>query len=121
MQDRVSLHNMQFFAYHGVFGAERELGQRFEVDVDLYVDTAAAAASDDLSDAVNYVEVYDLVKAVTEGEPFNLIEALAGTIADRVLAGFAPVAGVTVRVRKPSVAIPGVLGGTEVELSRTRG
>lgn len=119
MHDRVSLRNMQFYAYHGVFGAERELGQRFEVDVDLYVDATEAAATDDLGKAVNYVEVYGVVRAVVEGQPLNLIEAVAGTIAKDVLDRF-PVERVTVRVRKPSVAIGGVLDGTEVELTRNR-
>lgn len=120
MVGRVSLRNMQFFAYHGVFGAERELGQRFEVDVDLFVDVTQASRTDDLADAVNYVEVYSVVKQLVEGKPFNLIEALAGTIADEIVRTF-PVEKVTVRVRKPSVALAGILEDTEVELSRTRG
>lgn len=120
MHDRVSLRNMQFFAYHGVFGAERELGQRFELDVDLFVDVTEAAATDDLAKAVNYVEVHEVVKGIVLGEPFDLIEALAGTVAEAILEGF-PVEGVTVRVRKPSVALGGILDGTEVELTRRRG
>src|SRR5690625_4139396 len=106
MDDRVTLRNMQFYARHGVYGAERELGQRFEVDVDLFLDASEAAATDDLAKAVNYVDVYEFVKEVVQGEPFNLIEALAGAVADGVLERF-PVDGVTVRVRKPSVAIGG--------------
>lgn len=119
MTDRVSLRNMAFFGYHGVFGAERELGQRFEVDVDLYMDASAAAREDDLELAVNYVDVYAIVKQVMEGQPYNLIEAVAGAMAEQILDGFA-VEQVTVRVRKPSVALGGLLDCTEVELTRTR-
>ncbi len=48
MADRVSLSNMVFYAFHGAFDAERELGQRFEVDVDIYTDVRAAGQADDL-------------------------------------------------------------------------
>lgn len=119
MQDRISLHNMRFFAYHGVHGAERELGQRFEVDVDLHTDVTEAIRTDDLTHAVNYVDVYAIVRDVVEGEPVNLIETVAGTIAARILQTF-PVQTVTVRVRKPSVALDGVLDGTEVEIIRSK-
>lgn len=109
---------MVFYAYHGVYGAERELGQRFEVDVDMYLDVSAAAEEDDLNLAVNYVEVYEVVKKIIEGPPYNLIETLAQVITDDVLKRFS-VKEVTVRVRKPSVALGGLLDYTEVELTRS--
>ena len=60
--DRLVLKNMVFYGYHGAFAAEKELGQRFEVDVELHLDFKSAAAADDLELSVNYVEVYTLVK-----------------------------------------------------------
>ena len=64
--DRIRLHNMVFYAYHGVYGAERELGQRFEVDVELETDLQAAGRADDIDLAVDYQNVYTLVRDIVE-------------------------------------------------------
>lgn len=118
--DVIRLQGMAFYAYTGVYEAERELGQRFEVDVEMGVDLKKAAANDDLEATVDYSRVYQAVRSVVEGRTFRLIEALAGSIADRVLADY-PVAWVQVRVRKPHVPLGGLLDYVEVELRRERG
>lgn len=119
MSDVIRLVGMQFYAYHGVDPGERELGQRFEIDVHLERDLSAAGRNDDLGATVNYREVYDTVAAAMD-PPCRLLEAVAERIADRLLAGF-DLAAVTVTVRKPSVPIGGVLRWAEVEIRRTRG
>jgi len=112
----VRLQNMTFFAHHGCLPAEQELGQTFQVDVELRLDLGAAAASDDLDRAVDYAEIYGVVEKVVCGSRFRLLEALAGAIA-RALAGRYRPEGLTVRVRKPHPPIPGRLDCVEVELS----
>ena len=79
------MEGMAFFGRHGVFPAERELGARFSVDVELEGDLHAAGRSDRLEDTINYVQAYGLVKEVVEGEPCHLLEAVASRIADRLL------------------------------------
>lgn len=115
---KIVLKNMMFYGYHGVYEHEREMGQRFFLDVELGLDMTAAAASDNLEDSANYVAVYDEIKNVMESHKFNLLEALAGAIANRLLTG--KVKTVTVRVRKPSVPLPAPLEYVEVELTRSR-
>lgn len=115
--DRLVLKNMVFYGYHGAFAAEKELGQRFEVDVELHLDFKSAAAADDLELSVNYVEVYTLVKEIVEEREFNLLETLAETIAGEILAAYT-VEEVVVRVRKPSPPSGGILDHVEVEISR---
>lgn len=117
--DTIRLLGMEFYGYHGVFEAEQELGQRFEVDVELFRDLAEAAETDDIDVTLNYVDVYSLVKEIVEERTFNLIEALAGAICDAILRGFA-VDGVRVRVRKPHVSLGGLLRTVEVEIERWR-
>lgn len=80
------MEGMAFFGRHGVFPAERELGARFSVDVELEGDLHAAGRSDRLEDTINYVKAYGLVKEVVEGDPCHLLEAVAERIADRLLA-----------------------------------
>lgn len=120
MADRITLRNMVFYAHHGVFEAEKEMGQRFEVDVSLDLDLAAAGRSDDLAQSVNYADVYTQVKRVVSERRFNLIEGLAEAIASQLLAAYG-VELVTVRVRKPHAPIGGVLDTVEVEVSRSGG
>lgn len=110
---------MAFFAYHGVAPTEKLQGQRFFVDVDLYLDLAKASADDDIRHTVDYEGVFNVVKAHVEGKSFHIIEGLAQAVATSLLEEFI-VDQVTVRVRKPSVPIQGILDYTEVEITRTR-
>lgn len=116
--DRITLRNLVFYAYHGVFAAEKELGQRFEVDVDMYGDFQTAARADDIDMTVSYADVYALVKEIVEEREFDLIEALAATIGEEVLEGH-PISRVTVRVRKPHAPLGGPADYVECEISRS--
>jgi dihydroneopterin aldolase len=117
--DRITLRGMHFLARHGVTLEERLEPQPFDVDVELETDLSISAASDDLADTIDYSEVFALVGRVVEGESHRLIEALAGAIADAVLATTTADA-VTVRVRKPRAPLPGPFETVEASLTRRR-
>lgn len=114
MGDRITLKNMAFYGYHGAFEAEKELGQRFEVDVELYMDRPELETSDDIEMTINYVEVYNLVKEIVEEREFNLIEAVAQTIASQIVSSY-DVEKVVVRVRKPHAPVGGIFDYVEAE------
>jgi dihydroneopterin aldolase len=121
MSDQVFLEGMRFYAYHGVNPEERVQGQRFLVDVVIDADLRAAGTSDDLAKTVNYSHVYKIVRSVVEGEPKDLIEAVAEEIAARVLDQFSGAHAVDVTVRKPEVAIKGsILDASGVRIRRSR-
>jgi dihydroneopterin aldolase len=121
MPDRIRLAGLAFHGYHGVYAAERQLGARFLVDVEATADLRAAGQSDDLAATVDYAAMYGVVRAVLEGPARNLLEALAESVAERLLADFPPLAAVTVRVTKPSPPIAGAAIGTvSVEIERAR-
>lgn len=117
MPDKVRLNNMMFFGHHGVGEAEREIGGRFAIDVELTLDLRPAGASDDLERTVDYSAVYHLVCQIQSHRKYRLLEALAERIAAGLLANF-PVDEVTVRVRKASVPLGGILDSAEVEITR---
>jgi len=119
VSDRIILKDMVFYAYHGVFDAEHELGQRFEVDVELHLDLRSVGKSDDIDLTINYVDVYTVVKDLVEEQEFKLIEGLAEAIARELLSSF-DIDAVVVRVRKPHAPIGGIIGGVEVEIHRTQ-
>ena len=110
------MEGMAFFGRHGVFPAERELGARFSVDVELEGDLRVASASDRLEDTIDYTRAYDLVREVVEGEPCHLLEAVAQRIADRLLT-LPGVLGVQVRVHKKP-PLPGEFRSVAVEITR---
>ncbi|MEU8382618.1 dihydroneopterin aldolase [Streptosporangium sp. NPDC048865] len=103
---------------HGVLAAERELGQEFVVDVTLFLDTAPAAAGDDLTRTVHYGELAEDLARVVEGEPVDLIETLAQRLADVCLAREL-VQAAEVSVHKPAAPIP--LPFDDVIVTITRG
>lgn len=119
--DRILLEGMTFFGYHGALPAERELGQRFVVDVEMRLDLKPAGASDNLSKTVDYGAVHDIVKEIVEGEPLNLIEAVAERITADILKNHPTIEDVKVKVIKPDVRLAKtVLRGSAVEILRHR-
>lgn len=119
--DRLTLSGMMFYARHGVHAEETALGQRFEVDVDMYADLSAAAAQDRLEDTIDYSAVYRVVQAAVTGERrYRLLEALAQAVAQRLLNDFALLEKVTVRVRKPHAPLNGIFNYVEAAVTRER-
>jgi dihydroneopterin aldolase len=116
--DRLLLDGMTFFGRHGALPAERELGARFGVDVVLEADLATAGRTDRLEDTVDYVRAYELVRQVVEGEPCQLLEAVAERIASRLLE-LERVERATVKVRKRPPT-PGEFHAFTVEVTRRR-
>jgi dihydroneopterin aldolase len=120
MTDRVVLSGLAFRARHGVEEREKVELQRFEVDVELFLDLQPAALEDDLEKTVDYAAVYDTVRQIVVSTTFNLIEALAEAIAHELLAEQPRAREVVVRVRKPDVRLGGPLEHAGVEIRRTR-
>jgi len=120
MQDRILLDGMVFQARHGVHDHEKVTAQRFEVDVELFLDLQPAGLEDDLARTLDYGKVYETVRAIVESTTFNLIEALAEAIAHELLNDFPALDEVEIRVRKPEVTLGGPLGFAGVQIRRRR-
>ena len=116
---KVSLENIRLYGYHGASDNERELGQRFEVDVEITADLSEAVGEDKMAKTVNYEKVYRLVESEVVNERYHLLETMADKIARDVLTTFNALE-VLVRVRKPSVPIAGAIDHVEVEVVHTR-
>ncbi|MFI6392456.1 dihydroneopterin aldolase [Nonomuraea sp. NPDC050547] len=117
--DRITLKGLRARGRHGVLPAERELGQEFVVDATLFLDTAPAAAGDDLTLTVHYGELAEALVKVVEGEPVELIETLAQRLADVCLAS-ALVERAEVSVHKPAAPIPLPFDDVVVTIERSR-
>lgn len=120
-EDLILLEGMIFYGRHGTLPAERELGQQFVVDVALQCDLQPAGQTDDLARTVDYGEVYREVRAIVEGPPYGLTEAVAERIAAMTLERYPLVESVRVKVAKPQVRLDGtVLTGSAVQITRRR-
>lgn len=118
--DKIILERMQFYGYHGAIAEENKLGQRYIVDLTLYLDLSSAGVSDDLNETVNYAELYQSLRHIVEGAPFQLIEALAERIASELLAQYTKINQLTVKVTKPHPPVDIHFEGVSVELHRKR-
>jgi dihydroneopterin aldolase len=119
-QDRLSILGMTFHAHHGLEEHEIEFGQRFDVDVEMLLDTSKAAATDHLRDTVDVRQVYKDINKIVMTQRFYLIEALSQKVATVMLEQYQNINQVTVRVRKPVAPLGGLTNGTQIEITRSR-
>ncbi len=118
MTDRIELRGVRAFGRHGVYDFERAEGQEFVADIVLHLDLAPAGRSDDVGDTVHYGELAEKVTAIIAGDPVDLIETLAGRIADAAL-GYDLVERVVVTVHKPQAPITVPFGDVAVVVDRS--
>lgn len=100
MSVRIELRGLELPGCHGVLEHEREAGQPFIYDLELELPEPRA---DDLEATVDYREIVELVRELSDERQFKLLESLAAAVADALLERFATVERVRVRVRKPEV------------------
>ena len=119
MSDTITLHGLRVRGFHGVLPEERTVGQLFVADVSLQVDTAAAAAADDIDLTVDYSKLAHRLAEIIAGEPVRLIETLAQRLADVCLAH--PLAdSVEVTVHKPDAPVGLPVSDVLVRIRRER-
>ena len=96
----IVLNRIEFDGRHGATAVERRATRKFEVDVELDVEVAAAERSDRLADTVDYSRVAEVVVGVGMGEPHHLLESLARRMATELRTKFPQVRQVRLELRK---------------------
>lgn len=117
MKTGIELAGMRFYARHGVFQQEQEVGNWFLVNLSLSVDVTAAVQSDCLEETINYASVYQLVEEEMS-IPSQLIEHVAGRIAQRIEVTFPSVQSLRIKVTKQTPPFKGQIGGVSVILEK---
>jgi len=118
LSDLLRLKNITIFGFYGVSPQEREVGQKIEIDLELYTDLSAACASDSLQDTINYETVYTAVmELVDEGKRYRLLESLGEEICDTIIRRY-PVEKVIIKMQKVNLPFPNNLSHIEIELTR---
>ncbi len=118
MSDQISVTGIKAFGYHGVLPHEAVDGQEFIVDLKVDLDLRAASISDDLNDTINYADLAQIVYNNIVGERVQLIERLAGRIADEIMAAHKVIRSIQVTVHKPHA--PVTLDFDDISVTITR-
>ena len=118
MSDRINLKGIKGFGYHGVFGDEAKNGQDFFVDLEISLDLSRASSTDDLKDTIDYGSLASLVVDEISGDRVQLIERLAGRIADRIKSGHPQIIKISVTVHKPMAPVSAQVSDISVTITR---
>lgn len=116
MDYEIRFSGLNFHAKHGLYKKEKEKEQLFKVDISLTA-TWDSSFSDDIKNVINYEEIFNEVKEVMESEPFNLIEALAEEILNR-MEKYNPIKA-TVTIHKPETELSKNSDDVSVSLSKS--
>ncbi|PLX10397.1 MAG: dihydroneopterin aldolase [Marinilabiliales bacterium] len=111
----ISIEGMEFFAYHGCFTEEQIIGTKFRIDLFLEVNTVDAEQSDNLSDTVNYQEVFMLVKEEMKIKS-KLLEHVGRRIIDKIKLQFPEVEKARIKIRKLNPPLGGKMDFVSLEL-----
>ena len=118
MSDQISILGIKAFGYRGVLPHEAVEGQEFIVDLLITLDLQAASHSDDLADTVNYADLAQIVHKNIVGERVQLIERLAGRIADAIKSTYLQISSISVTVHKPHAPVNLDFNDISVTISR---
>ena len=109
----ICLHEVRFYAFHGVMPQERSVGGEFLVSVKVGYPLEKAMISDDVADTPNYAELYELVKKEMM-QPSSLLEHVMGRIVEAIEKAFPEVASVEVKIKKVNPPMGSDSNGAEV-------
>lgn len=118
--DRIILEGLTFYAYHGVYEEETNLGQRFIIDIECGLDLENVSRSDNIGDSINYMSITRTVETVVTENKFRLIERLAGAILEALFNLDSRILEQRIRIYKPSAPLQISSGTVSVELTRNR-
>lgn len=116
--DIIRIDNLEVYAYHGVYDEEKEKGQYFYVNAELYTNTRKAGMNDDLDASTNYGIVCDFIHDFMTKHTYDLIETVAEQLAQALLLEFKLVKSVLLEIRKPHAPIEKEFESVSVEIER---
>jgi dihydroneopterin aldolase len=115
--DRIFLEGIKFHGYHGLTRMERQVGCRLAVDVSLVLDLERSGRDDSVKHTIDYRTVHQRVVEVGRGSSHKLLESFAVELLDVLTQEF-PAESITVKVRKETPVLDGIVDSVGVELMR---
>ena len=118
-RDRILIEGIKFHGFHGLTRLERQVGVRLSVDLALEMDLEEAGRGDKIRATLDYRKVHQRVIEIGRGKSHKLLESFALAVLDVLLAEF-PADRITIRVRKDTPVLDGIVDTVGVEMTRTR-
>jgi dihydroneopterin aldolase len=118
VSDQIRVTGIRAFGYHGVLPHEATEGQEFIVDLLVTLDLRAVSLSDDLKQTINYADLAQIAHDNIVGDRVQLIERLAGRIAEEISSAYSQITSVSVTVHKPHA--PVTLDFEDISVTITR-
>jgi dihydroneopterin aldolase len=119
-RDRILIEGIKFHGFHGLTRLERQVGVRLSVDLALEMDLEPAGRGDNVRATLDYRKVHARVVELGRGASHKLLESFALAVLDALLAEF-PAERISIRVRKDTPVLDGIVDSVGVEMIRTRG
>lgn len=113
METAIQLEEMRFYAYHGVSDQERKVGNNYVVWLTVNTPLEGAMESDQLTQTINYAELYQLVRCEME-IPSRLIEHVAGRTVSAIRKRFPEITGMELKIKKLNPPIRGEVASAAV-------
>ncbi|NTW32027.1 MAG: dihydroneopterin aldolase [Bacteroidetes bacterium] len=114
----ITLHEMEFYAFHGCFKEEQLIGNYFTVDIEINTNTDLAETEDDLSGTVNYQEVYNLVKDEMAIKS-KLLEHVVRRITDKLIKSLPQIESCRITLSKLHPPLGGKVNKVSVTLAKS--
>lgn len=118
--DKILIKGLKLFAYHGVNPEEKENGQDFIFDIELYVNMNKACHSDNVEDTVSYAKVVKTVRRVFTAQKYDLLERCAEITAQAILDEYSEVLRVDLTLKKPQAPVKAEFEYMGVNIVRSR-
>ncbi len=118
LMGKIIIEEMEFYAFHGHYQEEQIVGNRFLVDLEMDADLTDAADSDNLDDAVNYQQAYQIIKYEMRRTKSNLLENIGKRILDALFAEMEGIEKASIRVRKLNPPMGGPIKSVGIKMSR---
>lgn len=116
----IRLTNLKFYGFHGVHKIEKTKGTNFEIDLELFYNGLKAKQFDKVHYALNYENVFNIVKSEVVKKKFDLLEALGYTISKKLFKEFTQLKKVNIKIRKMNPLKIKNLKFIEVEITERR-
>lgn len=115
---KIVIEEMEFYAFHGHYQEEQIVGNRFLVDLEMDADLSGPASSDNLNDAVNYQQAYQIIKNEMRRTKSNLLENIGKRILDALYTEMEGIEKATIRIRKLNPPMGGPIKSVGIKMSR---
>lgn len=110
----ISLEQILLRGNHGVFEQEREVGNEFEVTVNLRYPIRENQKEDCLDNTLSYADLYTIIKQEFD-KPSALLETVCLRIERKVKEKWPDIEGGEIKIVKISPPIPGIRGRASVK------